>query len=288
MIFLNLPRIIGAVLLALLLSGCSTVQTAYNSAPTLLYWWLDGYFDFDDSQSRPVRQSIETLQAWHRREELPAYARLLQGLQQDAAEDTSPAQVCATTAQVRVHLQRLGGQGAEALAQLAPTLQPEQLRHLARQFDKHNQKWREEWLDGSPEELLDRRFRRTLERYEDFYGRLGERQRALLRQRLADSGFDARLAWSERLRRQQDLLRVLQEHRNGERPAHVKAEMLALVQRSLEPPDPAVRDHFEQLLRQGCQTLAVLHNSASAEQRRRLADRLRAYGADLRALAAAG
>ncbi len=286
--FLNLPRIISAVLLTFVLSGCSTVQTAYNSAPTLLYWWLDGYFDFDDSQSRPVRQSIETLQAWHRREELPAYARLLQGLQQQALDDTSPAQVCATLAQARVHLQRLGGQSAEALAQLAPTLQPEQLRHLARQFEKHNQKWREEWLDGSPEELLDRRFKRTLERYEDFYGRLGERQRALLRQRLADSGFDARLAWSERLRRQQDLLRVLQEHRNGERPAHVKAEMLALVQRSLEPPEPAVRDHFEQLLRQGCQTLASLHNSSSVEQRRRLADRLRAYGADLRALAAAG
>ncbi len=286
--FLNLPRIISATLLTLVLSGCSTVQTAYNSAPTLLYWWLDGYFDFDDSQSRPVRQSIETLQAWHRREELPAYARLLQGLQQQALDDTSPAQVCATLAQARVHLQRLGGQSAEALALLAPTLQPEQLRHLARQFEKHNQKWREEWLDGSPEELLDRRFKRTLERYEDFYGRLGERQRALLRQRLADSGFDARLAWSERLRRQQDLLRVLQEHRNGERPAHVKAEMLALVQRSLEPPEPAVRDHFEQLLRQGCQTLASLHNSSSVEQRRRLADRLRAYGADLRALAAAG
>ncbi len=286
--FLNLPRIISATLLTLVLSGCSTVQTAYNSAPTLLYWWLDGYFDFDDSQSRPVRQSIETLQAWHRREELPAYARLLQGLQQQALDDTSPAQVCATLAQARVHLQRLGGQSAEALAQLAPTLQPEQLRHLARQFEKHNQKWREEWLDGSPEELLDRRFKRTLERYEDFYGRLGERQRALLRQRLADSGFDARLAWSERLRRQQDLLRVLQEHRNGERAAHVKAEMLALVQRSLEPPEPAVRDHFEQLLRQGCQTLASLHNSSSVEQRRRLADRLRAYGADLRALAAAG
>ncbi len=286
--FLNLPRIISATLLTLVLSGCSTVQTAYNSAPTLLYWWLDGYFDFDDSQSRPVRQSIETLQAWHRREELPAYARLLQGLQQQALDDTSPAQVCATLAQARVHLQRLGGQSAEALALLAPTLQPEQLRHLARQFEKHNQKWREEWLDGSPEELLDRRFKRTLERYEDFYGRLGERPRALLRQRLADSGFDARLAWSERLRRQQDLLRVLQEHRNGERAAHVKAEMLALVQRSLEPPEPAVRDHFEQLLRQGCQTLASLHNSSSVEQRRRLADRLRAYGADLRALAAAG
>lgn len=286
--FLNLPRIISAALLALVLSGCSTVQTAYNSAPTLLYWWLDGYFDFDDSQSRPVRQSIETLQAWHRREELPAYARLLQSLQQQAPDETSPAQVCATLAQARVHLQRLGGQSAEALAQLAPTLQPEQLRHLARQFEKHNQKWREEWLDGSPEELLDRRFKRTLERYEDFYGRLGERQRALLRQRLADSDFDARLAWSERLRRQQDLLRVLQEHRNGERPAHIKAEMLSLVQRSLEPPETAVRDHFEQLLRQGCQTLALLHNSTSTEQRRRLADRLRAYGADLRALAAAG
>lgn len=188
-----LPRIIGALLL-LVLAGCSAVQTGYNNAPTLLYWWLDGYIDFNEAQARPVRDSLDSLHAWHRRQELPAYAGLLQRLQQQASGPVTPEQVCTHLAQVRVHLQRLGEQSAEGLARLAPTLQTAQLRHLDRQFEKHNRKWREEWLDGSPAELLARRLERTVDRYEDFYGSLSEAQKALLRERITASSFDARLA----------------------------------------------------------------------------------------------
>jgi len=280
-----LSRIISALLLVLL-TGCSAVQTGYNNAPTLLYWWLDGYIDFEDAQARPLRESLDTLHAWHRRQELPAYAEWLGRLQQQAGATVTPEEVCNHMAQVRLYLQRLGEQSAYGLARLAPSVQPEQLRHLARQFEKHNQKWREEWLDGSPAELLERRLERTVGRYEDFYGSLSEAQKTLLRQRITASSFDARLAWAERLRRQQDTLQVLQEHRNGERPAHVKAEMLALVQRSLTPPEPAARAQFERMLLEGCQSIAALHNSASEAQRRRLIERLRGYEADLQALIA--
>jgi hypothetical protein len=284
----TLPRIIRAPLLVLLLllGGCSAMQTGYNNAPSLLYWWLDGYIDFNPRQADPVRDSLASLQAWHRREELPAYASLLQRLQQDATRDLTPQQACSPLDQARDHLQRLGTQGAMALAPLVPTLEAGQLRHLARQLEKHDQKWREEWLDGSAEELLQRRLKRTVDRYEDFYGRLSETQRQYLRQRLAEVGFDARIVWAERLRRQQDLLRVLQEHRNGERPAHVEAELMAWVQRSFEPPDPATRAYLKGLVDQGCQTLAGLHNSTSPEQRRRLAGKLQGYESDLRALIA--
>jgi len=284
-----LPRIIRVPLLVLLflLGGCSAMQTGYNNAPSLLYWWLDGYVDFNAGQADPVRDSLVSLQAWHRREELPAYATLLQRLQQDAGQDITPELACSQLDQARNHLQRLGTQGAMSLAPLIPTLQAEQLRHLARQLEKHDQKWREEWLDGTAEELLQRRLKRTVARYEDFYGRLSETQRQYLRQRLAEVGFDARVVWAERLRRQRDLLRVLQEHRNGERPAHVEAELMAWVQRSFEPPDPATRAYLKGLVSQGCQTLAGLHNSSSPEQRRRLAGKLQGYESDLRALIAA-
>lgn len=280
-----LPRIIGGLLL-ILLAGCSAVQTGYNNAPTLLYWWLDGYVDFNEAQARPVRDSLDALHAWHRRQELPAYAELLGRAQRQAEGAITPEQVCAYTTQIQLHVRRLGEESAEGLARLAPTLQTGQLRHLDQQFEKHNRKWREQWLDGSPAELLERRLERTVDRYEDFYGSLSDAQKRLLRERLAASGFDARIAWAERLRRQQDVLRVFQEHRGSDRPAHVKAEMLALVRRSLEPTEPAARAQFERMLQEGCQTIAALHNSASEAQRRRLVERLQDYEADLRALIA--
>ncbi len=280
-----LPRIIGGLLLVFL-AGCSAVKTGYNSAPTLIYWWLDGYVDFNETQDKPVRDSLAALHAWHRQQELPAYADLLQRMQQLAGGSVSAELVCTFSNQVRQHMQRLSERSAAGLARVVPTLQDEQLRALAQKLEKNNQKWREEWLDGTPAELLERRLEQTVDRYEDFYGRLSEAQKTLLRQRLAASSFDARASWAERLRRQQDLLRVFQEHRGAERPAHVQAEMLALLQRQLDSPEPAYRARFERLLTEGCQTLALLHNSASAAQRQHLAERLRGYEADFRTLAA--
>ena len=36
----------------LLLAGCSAVRLAYNQAPDLMYWWLNGYVDFDAEAGR--------------------------------------------------------------------------------------------------------------------------------------------------------------------------------------------------------------------------------------------
>lgn len=276
-------RIIGLALLVLL-GGCSAVQTLYRGAPTLLYWWLDSYVDFDPGQTLQARQHLTALQSWHRSTELPTYAALLRRLQEEAPRPVTAEQVCGHVAQVRGLLRRLAEHSADGLSEVAPTLQESQLHQLAKKFEQTNVKWRAQWLDGTPDELLERRWERTVERYEDFYGRLSDSQQSLLRQRLAASGFDAHAAWTERQRRQQDILRVLREHLGSTRSAHVKAEMLALLLRSLESPDPAYRQHFERLLQDGCQTLAALHNGASATQRQRLIERLRAYEADMAAL----
>ncbi len=278
-----LPRIIGALLLVFL-GGCSAVKIGYNNAPTLAYWWLDGYVDFNDAQAVQVRDSLTALQAWHRRNELPAYAELLSQAQRLASGPITPQQVCDVSTQVRAHVQRLGEQAAEGMSRMVPTLQPAQLRHLALQFDKHNQTWREEWLDGTPAELAARRLKKTVERAESFYGRLEEPQLRILRQSLAQSSFDARLAWRERLRRQQDMLQVFREHGNSDRAAHVKAEILALQQRNLSSPDLAYRAQFERMVLDSCRTLAALHNSASAAQRRELLQTLQDYETDVRTL----
>lgn len=281
----RLPRIIGALLLVFL-AGCSAMQTGYNSATTLLYWWLDGYVDFTEAQTKVVRDQLAALHDWHRRQELPAYADLLNRMEQLASGPVTPELVCTFTTQIRGRIQRLGEPVADGMARVVPTLHRTQLQRLAEQFEKNNQKWREQWLDGTPDELLERRLERAVDRFEDFYGRLDDAQKTLLRQRLASSSYDARAAWAERLRRQEDLLGVFQEHRGAERPAHVKAEMLALIQRSLEPPEPEAHARFERMLQESCQTIALLHNSTSAAQRRYLIDRLRGYENDFRTLAA--
>ena len=72
-------RIIVALLLLApaLLTGCSALRFGYNQAPELAFWWLDGYADFDEAQSRQARERIAQWFSWHRRSQLPDVAALL-------------------------------------------------------------------------------------------------------------------------------------------------------------------------------------------------------------------
>lgn len=278
-------RIIGALLTLMLLSGCSAVRLSYNNADTIAYWWLDGYADFDEAQARQTRIELTRLHRWHRANELPAYATLLEQARQLASDTVTAAEVCRLSEQIRQYALRLGEQATLGLAEVAPTLKPEQLSHMARHFDKRNGKWRDEWLDIDAAALAKRRLKKNLERAEDFYGRLEDAQIAQLRQSIAQSTYDPRLAWQERLRRQQDMLQTLREQSTAPRTPHAQADMHALVRRSLDSPDPTYRAQFRRIMRETCDLIATLHNSASPAQRSHLLDKLRDYEEDARVLA---
>lgn len=282
----NLLPIIGALLLILLLPGCSAIKLGYNNAPSLAYWWLDSYADFNEAQSGKLREGLTALHGWHRKSELPAYAGTLRKLQHLAPGTVSPEQVCALFSEVRSSLQRVGQQSERTLSAITPTLKPEQLQHLALKFDKRNQKWREDWIDGTPPERSARRLKLAVDRAETLYGRLEDAQLAVLRHSIATSSFDARLSYREALRRQQDILQTLREHATGTpRATHIRAEVLGLLERSFHSPDPVYRQHFEKMTAESCGTLAALHNSTTAAQRLKALETLKEYETDALALA---
>jgi hypothetical protein len=278
-------RIIGA-LLVVWLAGCSAVKLGYDNAPALTYWWLDSYVDFNSTQAPAVRANLASLHAWHRKNELPAYADTVRRLQARASGDVTPAQVCDISAEIQAHMRRLAEAAAAGISAFTPTVRPEQLQHLALQFEKHSEKWRDEWMDPPPAEISKKRLKLAVERAETFYGDLDQAQLAILREGIARSSFDARLSYREILRRQRDILQVLEEHGTAgtARGAHVQAEVLALLERLRDSPDPTYHAQQEKMLREGCANLAALHNSTSKTQRARLLETLREYEADVRAL----
>ena len=287
----NLLRIIGLALAALALSvlgGCSAIRLAYNNAPELGYWWLDGYADFDESQAPQVRDGLYRLQQWHRRTELPRIANLLQRVQRMAAADIDGAQACAVFGEARARFLALTEQAEPAVLALAQSLGPEQLLHIERKFAKTNAEWRADMLEGSPTERAEKRLQANLERSEQFYGKLLEPQLAVLRAALESSNFDPQTSYAERLRRQQDLLQTLRSlNREGTGKADIATARVALrgyLDRALESPNPQYRAYSEKLIAGSCQRMALLHNSTSAEQRDRAVRRLAAYERDAREL----
>ncbi|MEJ1166536.1 DUF6279 family lipoprotein [Variovorax sp. CCNWLW186] len=284
----KLARIIGVLLVAAALGACSTIKLAYNNLPELSYWWLDAYVDFDGSQTPKVRDELAQLLSWHRQNELPRVLGVLQEAQALAPRDVTAAQACRMADQIRERLLAVTERAEPAGTELALSLTEAQLQQLERKYAKNNAEYRKEWLDRSRAEVQEKRYEKFLDRLEDFYGRLTPEQRELVRQQVAQSVFDPRLAGSERRQRQQEALALLRGfNATKPPPAEARAAIHAYVMRIADPPPGPWRDHQQALLQEGCRNLAALHNATSASQREQAVRRLQAYQDDLRQLVAA-
>jgi len=282
-------RIIRALALLLLsmalLASCSVARLGYGQLPSLAYWWLDSYFDLNDSQSVTLRADLQALHSWHRRQQLPQLARDLADIQAQATQDTTPAQVCQIVGRLRLRLQAVLAESEPGLARLAQSLNDAQRQHLKHQLEKRAQTWRDDWLAGSAAELQARRLERLVERTESFYGPLSEAQISLLRAGLQATPFDAQAAEQDMLRRHQDLLQTLASLAGSTlTAAQAQDHIHALLARSLQSPNAGYRAQIDQLLQNNCHTLARLHNSSSPAQRQKLIARLKDFADDARAL----
>jgi hypothetical protein len=284
--FFRSTAIIGAMLAALAMGGCSAVRLAYNSAPTFTYWWLDSYFDFDNAQSLRVRNDLQAVQDWHRKQELPLLMQKLKDLGAMAPKSVTTDQVCGMVADLRTRLQVTLERVAPAIAAIAPGLQDAQLDHIAQEFERRDRTWREEWIDGTLAERRQRRVKQIVERTESFYGPLDAAQLAIVREHISKSSFDGPRQFREMQRRHQDSLQVLRDLRKTQPGTNqASADIRALLERSLKAPDPAYRAYMENLTTESCTAMAALHNSSSTEQRSRLVQTLQGYEEDARALA---
>ena len=281
---------IGGIILALglglALSACSTIKLGYMNVPHLAWWWLDGYVDFSDAQEPAVRDAIAALHAWHRREELPRVAELLARMEQMAAGDVTAQQACDVVGEAQLRLGQVGRQAEPAAVSVAATLQPRQLRHLARKFDQRNERFRREWIALPAQELLEKRNAQMLGRMESIYGTLEDAQRAVLRQRLAASRWDPKRMLARWQARQEDLLQTLGRITQGLPPAESATLLRGWMDRLEHSADPAARAYQDALLQEGCATFAAVHQVTSPAQREHAVRRLRAWQRNLRDLSA--
>lgn len=279
--------IILALALALALAACSAVKLGYANLPHLAWWWLDGYVDFTDEQEPRVREAIASLHAWHRHNELPRVGELLGRMEQMAGGDITPQQACSVVADVQARMREVGRQAEPAAVSVAATLTQRQLRHMGRKFRSTNERFRREWIELSPDEQLEKRYAKMLDRAESVYGTLDAPQRKVLRQRLASTIWDPRRMLAQWQRRQQELLQILARVAQPGLPAAEAGALLrAWVERLEQPADPAYRAYQDALLQEGCATFAAVHQVTTAAQREQAVRRLRAWQRDVRELTA--
>lgn len=278
-------RWLTLTLTLLVLQGCSAIKLGYQQLPTLSYWWLDSAISFNDAQSDRAKEALNQVYRWHRQEELPTYLGLLQLGSELSQGNVQANQVCEVWTDVQTKLDKTM---RIAIAQAVPVVQilgPGQFSHLARYQEKKNEDWDKEWLQGNANDRLERRLDKTLERYRSFYGDLTGAQVALVKSQLSQSLWTPEWGRQERLRREQALLSTLRRLSQTKAPAaQAEAELFELWQRWFMPPDEAGRKRVQNMARQTCENLALLHNTTTADQRQRVVRRLQAYERDIKDL----
>jgi hypothetical protein len=274
----------SVISLALALGGCSAVRLGYNAAPDLMYLWLDSYLDFDNPQARRINAELKGLHRWHRSEELPLLADLLQGAQTLATQNPDGTRLCVLYDALRERSESLLRRSLPTAATLAPGLKPEQLSALAKAYEKSNRKMREEWQDARAQGV-EYRTRKSLERLEDLYGKLSPEQNRAFKEAMALTGFDEKRYFEEVQARQQAVLQTLERLRGAD-VSNANSALAELAQRYYESANPAYRQYHEQMTINTCAAFAKLHAQTSAEQRKHMVRVLKGYENDVRALAA--
>ena len=275
--------------MSVILTGCSATRLGYNKLPEIASWWLDSYIDFTDSQGPQAKVALQKLQAWHRKEELPAIAELLVQAQTLAPQNITPEQACKVWESAQVRIESLIQESSRLAAPVVSQLSAKQLKHLEKEWASRNEDWKKNWLQGTPDTRIKKRVDLAAERFNSFYGDLNLEQRQVLKQQFLQSTWTPEASYQLRLKRQQEQLIALQamssEITKPAMPlAQVEKTLQALILQFVRPKDAGDLSKQLQLEQQACQNLAQLHNTMSPAQRLKAQRKLKDYETDVREL----
>lgn len=203
----------GLFLIALMmvLAACSSLRLAYNHGDTLLYWWIDGYIDLNTEQKGWVKKDIDELFRWHRKTQLHDYTQILQSAQRQLAAGPSAADLQNDYDDIKNRTQLLLFKALPELAELARSLQPEQIATLERKFNANTAEFRKKNMKGDKEAQQKFRYQKSMEQFELWFGNFTSEQQAQIRKASDARPLDNELWLDERQRRQKAILTAVRK-----------------------------------------------------------------------------
>jgi hypothetical protein len=271
-----------ALFASLFFSGCAA-RIGYGQLDWVTRWYVDSYFDLDDSQDRLVREMIGRNLAWHRATQLPLYADHLRELHEGLDVPVSPAFIAQQYETTLVIWDQSLRHMAPDIARLLLTLSDEQVNGFFAVLEERNIELAEEYSGRATEARRKKQDRSIVRAFRWFTGSLSGEQEAVVRSYTAGM-HDLTEQWLRRREAWQSAFRELLATRSGN--ASFEAELTALLL------DPNKFDSLEyrQLVAANRETVFVMVadvlSSVSSKQRKHLYKRLSGLARDFDELAA--
>jgi hypothetical protein len=193
------------LLAALLLSACSARVFFYNRLDFLIPWYIEGYVPLDRDQEDRLEALLDPVLAWHRREELPRYAALVDDARRLTATDPALPDITRLVADFEAAWYRLRDQALEALIGLAKTLSDAQVEAFIAELEARQAEYEAEYLPRTDEEYREDALERLEDSLGDYLGRLNDGQEQRLAAavqeltRIDGDWLAVRAAWVDRL-----------------------------------------------------------------------------------------
>lgn len=275
------------IALLFLLSGCSMVKMGYDQGPRLVWWWLDGYVDFNREQKPYAKQAIQQWFDWHRSAQLPEYTNWLSMVRSQINGPLTPNQVCRLSDKLQVIIEPAFDHAVQLGTPVILSLDETQWRYLERRYAKSNDKRRRDYLQPDPKKRLESSIKRSVKRIENLYGKIDEQQRNLIITSIETSPFNPEAWLLERQRRQQVTMSTLQQLATESTPTeHAYFVLRELVEHTYRSDEPEYRAYQIKLTEHTCSFIAHMHNSTTPKQRQHAHNKLESWETDLHALIA--
>lgn len=271
----------------MLLASCSLVRLGYNHGENLTYWWLNSYIDVNSEQQPVVKRQIAQLFAWHRQTQLNDYAGLLRETQVQLAGPVTQADTLAYYAALKKRASLIVERALPALADLALSLQPQQITHLEKKLADNNEEYRKDHLHRDIDHRQAFRYKKVMKQAEYWFGDFSREQEAVIRQASDARPLQNEIWLAQRHKRQQELLALLKKIQ-AERPA--RDTTIALLKRYaqsvIEPaPDPEHQAFIDASRDSSAQLAAVIINLTTPAQKARAQKNLQKWIDNFQALA---
>lgn len=282
--FLRIACLLAPVLLA---GGCSTINVAYNAGPTVLSFMADSYLDLDSEQGAALKTRILAVREWSRGAQVADAARLLGEVRNRLGGEVVPDDIAWAVGEARRRWVPMAERVAGEIADLAPRLTADNLAALRKKFERSNTEFVKEVVEAGVDKQRERRFERTREETERWYGSLEDAQLARIREWTAALPVNYPLALEDRRRRQAEFAAILAAalDRSAD-AAQLRARLTRLLTQWEAGRSPAYHAFATRYQADSYRMVAAIANMATPAQRETLRRRAQRWIDDMNALAA--
>lgn len=207
-LFSRRSKAVFIVALVVMAAACS-FKTLYNQLDYLIPSYVEGMVSLDGMLEEKVDQRSLVLINWHRNTQLHQYAEWLRALQRDANEQLTEEQMLRHIATLESFWKSLSLKVNEEMVILLPLLNAEQRAELFSSIADKNEDFREDYVDVSNHERIDKYTDRMLDSYETWLGNLTDEQETAVEQAAAEMLTSAGLRLERRQQWQRSIKSIL-------------------------------------------------------------------------------